>query len=200
MHNKPGGGQGEDAAIKGGVPGADTVLHKGQLRGGKLLAVQGFVGIKIEPLAQPQLQDQVVLCTAVAVHDGCGGILQKGGGIRRVAEPLAAHAGVCRRAKAQIVAAVPVDEVVTAFIARLCKVGDLVLAVAVVFQLLHGVEVEISGFIAGGALMGVVSALLKFGGIEVSIADSWWVNPMSEVCSLLAYICLIGFFIRATKK
>ena len=57
-----------------------------------------------------------------------------------------------------------------------------------------------SGFIAGGALMGVVSALLKFGGIKVSIADSWWVNPMSEVCSLLAYICLIGFFIRATKK
>ena len=57
-----------------------------------------------------------------------------------------------------------------------------------------------SGFIAGGALMGVVSALLKFGGIEVSIADSWWVNPMSEVCSLLTYICLIGFFIRGTKK
>ena len=55
LHNKPGGGQGENAAIKGGVPGADTVLHKGQLRGGKLLAVQGFVGIKIEPLAQPQL-------------------------------------------------------------------------------------------------------------------------------------------------
>ena len=57
-----------------------------------------------------------------------------------------------------------------------------------------------SGFIAGGALMGVVSALLKFGGIEASIAESWWVNPMSEVCSLIAYICLIGFFIRATKK
>ena len=57
-----------------------------------------------------------------------------------------------------------------------------------------------SGFIAGGALMGVVSALLKFGGVEASIAESWWVNPMSEVCSLIAYICLIGFFIRATKK
>ena len=57
-----------------------------------------------------------------------------------------------------------------------------------------------SGFIAGGALMGVVSALLKFGGIEASIAESWWANPMSEVCSLIAYICLIGFFIRATKK
>ena len=57
-----------------------------------------------------------------------------------------------------------------------------------------------SGFIAGGALMGVVSALLKFGGIEASIAENWWVNPMSEVCSLIAYILLIGFFIRATKK
>ena len=55
LHNKPGGGQGEDAAIKGGVPGADTVLHKGQLCGGKLLAVQGFVGIKVKPLAQTQL-------------------------------------------------------------------------------------------------------------------------------------------------
>ena len=150
LHNKPGGGQGENAAIKGGVPGADTVLHKGQLRGGKLLAVQGFVGIKIEPLAQPQLQDQVVLGAAAAVHDGCGGVLQKGGGVRRVAEPLAAHAGVCRRAKAQIVAAVPVDEVMLPLVARLCKVGDLVLAVAVVFQLLHGIKVEIGGFIACG--------------------------------------------------
>ena len=55
LHNKPGGGQGEDAAIKGGVPGADTVLHKGQLCGGKLLAVYGFVGCKVKPLAQPQL-------------------------------------------------------------------------------------------------------------------------------------------------
>ena len=57
-----------------------------------------------------------------------------------------------RRAKAQIVAAVPVDEVVTAFIARLCKVGDLVLAVAVVLQLLYGVKVEIGGLISGGCL------------------------------------------------
>ena len=55
LHNKPGGGQGENAAIKGGVPGTDTVLHKGQLCGGKLLAVQGFVGFEVKPLAQPQL-------------------------------------------------------------------------------------------------------------------------------------------------
>ena len=57
-----------------------------------------------------------------------------------------------------------------------------------------------SGFIAGGALMGVVSALLKFGGVEWSIAGSWWQNPLSELCALVAYLCLIGFFIRLTKK
>jgi putative OPT family oligopeptide transporter len=57
-----------------------------------------------------------------------------------------------------------------------------------------------SGFIAGGALMGVVSALLKFGGVELSIADEWWTNPLSELCSLIAYVLLITYFIRATKK
>ena len=56
-----------------------------------------------------------------------------------------------------------------------------------------------SGFIAGGALMGVVSALLKFGGIELSVADQWWSNPMSEMTSLLAYVCLICYFIKATR-
>ena len=56
-----------------------------------------------------------------------------------------------------------------------------------------------SGFIAGGALMGVVSALLKFGGVEFSVAETWWVNPLSELCSLVAYILLIAYFIRATK-
>ena len=55
-----------------------------------------------------------------------------------------------------------------------------------------------SGFIAGGALMGVVSALLRFGGVNL-INDSWLANPMSELCSLIAYILLIIYFIRATK-
>lgn len=57
-----------------------------------------------------------------------------------------------------------------------------------------------SGFIAGGALMGVVSALLKFGGIEFSVEQTWWANPLSEVCSLIAYCLLIAYFIRATRK
>ena len=55
-----------------------------------------------------------------------------------------------------------------------------------------------SGFIAGGALMGVVSALLRFGGINL-VNDAWLANPMSEVCSLIAYIFLILYFIKASK-
>ena len=55
-----------------------------------------------------------------------------------------------------------------------------------------------SGFIAGGALMGVVSALLRFGGFN-PISDAWLANPLSEVCSLVAYILLIIYFIFATR-
>ena len=56
-----------------------------------------------------------------------------------------------------------------------------------------------SGFIAGGALMGVISALLRFGGIQFDYAE-WWQNPLSEWCSLAAYILLIAYFIRTIKK
>lgn len=55
-----------------------------------------------------------------------------------------------------------------------------------------------SGFIAGGALMGVLSALLRFGGISFDYAE-WWANPMSELLSLVAYCLLIAYFIRATR-
>ena len=55
-----------------------------------------------------------------------------------------------------------------------------------------------SGFIAGGALMGVVSALLKFGGIEFDYS-SWWKNHLSELLSLVAYAALILYFILSTK-
>ena len=55
-----------------------------------------------------------------------------------------------------------------------------------------------SGFIAGGALMGVVSALIKFFGIEFDHAE-WWQNHLSELLALVAYIALILYFITATK-
>ena len=56
-----------------------------------------------------------------------------------------------------------------------------------------------SGFIAGGALMGVVSALLRFVGFN-PINETWLANPLSELCSLIAYILLIVYLVRATKK
>ena len=55
-----------------------------------------------------------------------------------------------------------------------------------------------SGFIAGGALMGVVSALMRFGGLNFVNAE-WLANPLSEFAALVAYILLICYFIRATK-
>ena len=55
-----------------------------------------------------------------------------------------------------------------------------------------------SGFIAGGALMGVVSALMRFGGINL-VDDEWLSNSLSEVCSLVAYILLIIYFVKATS-
>ena len=55
-----------------------------------------------------------------------------------------------------------------------------------------------SGFIAGGALMGVVSALLRFGGFN-PVSDEWLANPLSEFAALAAYILLMCYFIWATK-
>ena len=55
-----------------------------------------------------------------------------------------------------------------------------------------------SGFIAGGALMGVVSALMRFGGLNFVDAE-WMANPLSELAALAAYILLICYFVRATK-
>ena len=55
-----------------------------------------------------------------------------------------------------------------------------------------------SGFIAGGALMGVGSALLRFGGVVFDY-EAWWASPLSEITSLVAYILLIIYFVRVTK-
>ena len=55
-----------------------------------------------------------------------------------------------------------------------------------------------SGFIAGGALMGVVSALLRFSGVQFDY-EAWWENSWSEVLSLVAYALLILYFVWATK-
>ena len=51
-----------------------------------------------------------------------------------------------------------------------------------------------SGFIAGGALMGVVSAVIKFGGLDLTIPH-WNTSAVGQWLSLVAYGALIGFFI-----
>ena len=56
-----------------------------------------------------------------------------------------------------------------------------------------------SGFIAGGALMGVVSAAMRFGGIDL-MNEEWIANPMSELVSLVAYACLIIYLIKASMS
>ena len=56
-----------------------------------------------------------------------------------------------------------------------------------------------SGFIAGGALMGVLSAGLRFGGINM-VNEQWLANPGSEAISLVMYALLIVYLIRASMK
>ncbi len=56
-----------------------------------------------------------------------------------------------------------------------------------------------SGFIAGGALMGVVAAALRFGGVEFNY-DEWWANALSEILSLGMYCCLIIYLVKASMK
>jgi uncharacterized oligopeptide transporter (OPT) family protein len=56
-----------------------------------------------------------------------------------------------------------------------------------------------SGFIAGGALMGVVSALIKFFGVECNLGN-WAVSNGAALVGVAAYIALIVYFICASKR
>jgi putative OPT family oligopeptide transporter len=56
-----------------------------------------------------------------------------------------------------------------------------------------------SGFIAGGALMGVVSAALRFANVNL-LNEEWLANPLSEALSLVAYACIIIYLVKASMK
>ena len=56
-----------------------------------------------------------------------------------------------------------------------------------------------SGFIAGGALMGVVSAALKWQNVSFDY-EAWWGNPSSELLSLGMYCIIIIYMIRASMR
>ena len=55
-----------------------------------------------------------------------------------------------------------------------------------------------SGFIAGGALMGVVSAVLKFAGVD------WWLTSWNanygEAVAIIPYLAILAYMIYATLK
>ncbi len=60
-----------------------------------------------------------------------------------------------------------------------------------------------SGFIAGGALMGVVSAILKFAGADWFMGE-WYASNGAQWLGIAAYVAIIGYFIwdslRAKKE
>ncbi len=56
-----------------------------------------------------------------------------------------------------------------------------------------------SGFIAGGALMGVVSAIVKFCGVDCYMG-SWAQSGAAALVGIGAYAALIAYFVMATKK
>ena len=60
-----------------------------------------------------------------------------------------------------------------------------------------GYSSYISGF--GGALMGVVSAAMRFGGVNL-VNDAWLNNTWSEVLALGAYAILIFYLVKASMK
>lgn len=54
-----------------------------------------------------------------------------------------------------------------------------------------------SGFIAGGALMGVISAIMRYFEINL-VNEEWLANPMSQLVSIVAYALLITYLVKAT--
>ncbi len=56
-----------------------------------------------------------------------------------------------------------------------------------------------SGFIAGGALMGVISAVLKYSGIDW-FAKGWNAGQGAEILTVVMYLCIIAYFVMDTMK
>ena len=55
-----------------------------------------------------------------------------------------------------------------------------------------------SGFIAGGALMGVVSALLKFAQVDWFLSD--WNTSWGEAVAIVPFLCIVIYMIRSSMK
>lgn len=71
-------------------------------------------------------------------------------------------------------------------------------------QALNAVRLEkgtllASGFIAGGALMGVVSAALRFAGVHLT-NEAWAVGNFAEILAVIMYIVLIAYLAVSALK
>jgi putative OPT family oligopeptide transporter len=56
-----------------------------------------------------------------------------------------------------------------------------------------------SGFIAGGALMGVISAIMRFAGFEFD-SSAWLASSASQLVSIGAYLALIAYVVIGAMK
>ena len=56
-----------------------------------------------------------------------------------------------------------------------------------------------SGFIAGGALMGVVSAIIRFCGVNL-LASEWQSSSAAQYVAILAYLLIIAYLVYACMK
>ena len=56
-----------------------------------------------------------------------------------------------------------------------------------------------SGFIAGGALMGVVSAVMRFCGVNL-MASGWQEAAGAQYVAIVAYVAIIAYLIYASMK
>ena len=55
-----------------------------------------------------------------------------------------------------------------------------------------------SGFIAGGALMGVVSAILRFANVDLFLTN--WNAQYGEAVAIVPFVLLIAYMIYASMK
>ena len=55
-----------------------------------------------------------------------------------------------------------------------------------------------SGFIAGGALMGVVSAILKFANVDLYMGT--WAETYGEAVAIIPLVAIIAYMIRSSMK
>ena len=55
-----------------------------------------------------------------------------------------------------------------------------------------------SGFIAGGALMGVVSAILKFANVDLYLSS--WAASYGEAVAIVPFLCIIAYMIYSSMK